>query len=81
MGVMRRVGIQYPDDIDHHYAVLRAWDRHLISVGLLPISTTDYRKVGPILVNPNGSGEHFTYGFSPSGHLIFWTETLLASRV
>lgn len=78
MNLLRAL-ILYPDDLGHAYARGRAWDRHLLSLGLLPIFTSDSRKVGPILVNPNGTGEHLTYGFSPFGHLILGTKILLAS--
>jgi hypothetical protein len=76
MGVMRRVGIQWPDDIGHHYSLLRAWDRHLLNVGLLPIATSDSNKVGPILVNPDGDREYIVYGYDECGRLTSWRQVL-----
>lgn len=67
--------IFYPDDLGHAYADLRAWDRHLVSVGLLPIFTSDSSKVGPILVNPLGNREYLVYGYR-NGDLTSWREVL-----
>lgn len=76
---LSRTFIVYPDDFHHPYAMLRAWDRHLISVGLLPISTSDLSKVGPILVNPEGSKEYLEYGYDPGGYLFSYWTTVQAS--
>jgi hypothetical protein len=69
MRVMRRGWILYPDDLHHPYSLPRAWDRHLVSVGLLPIFTSDTSKVGPILVNPVGPRVYFHYIIDSGGFL------------
>lgn len=66
---LRRDFIHYPDDLGHPYALQRAWDRWLLSQGLLPIFTSDVSKVGPILVNPDGYREYYSYGYTNSGVL------------
>jgi len=66
---LQRDLILYPDDLGHAYALLRAWDRFLVSQELLPLFTSDLSKVGPILVNPNGSHEYYEYYIDPNGIL------------
>lgn len=68
--------ISYPDDPNNIFSDRRAWDRHLKSLGLPPIYTSDPSKVGPILVNPEGSKEYIVYGFDSNGHLKSHTEVL-----
>ena len=75
---LTRDWIIYPDDLANAYAVLRAWDRHLLSVDLLPIGTSELDKVGPILVDPEGTGEFYTYCFDSRGFLILTTASLLS---
>lgn len=78
---LTRTWISYPDDPDNAYSVLRAWDRHLLSVGLLPIGTSDSSKVGPILVNPNGTREYIAYGFDSRGFLTSWRQVLQEEKL
>ena len=78
---LSRTFIDYPDDLRHPYAMLRAWDRHLISLGLLPIFTSEQSKVGPILVNLGGTGEHYEYRYDRRGHLVLLCTTLQEANV
>ena len=77
MGVLNRTLILYSDDLGHAYAMSRAWDRWLVSLGFPPIYTSDPHKVGPILVNPSGTREHYEYCIDEHGRLRI--ETVLAS--
>jgi hypothetical protein len=49
---MKRDSIIYPDDEDHLCADMREWDRHLVSLGMLPIYTSNPELVGPIIQTP-----------------------------
>lgn len=74
---LTRDWITYPDDPANCYAHLRAWDRHLVSVGLLPIFTSELEKVGPILLGPHAKGKQYiVYGYDERGHLTDWRETV-----
>ena len=77
VGSLERDWIVYPDDPTNGYSLIRAWDRHLKRIGLLPIGTSDSSKVGPILVDPYGSHEYIEFYFDARGHLDFRREVLL----
>lgn len=78
---LKQESIAYPDDYQHPYSLARAWDRHLISIGLLPIYTSDLSKVGPILVNPVGSKEYLEYGYDDRGYLFSYCAIVQAPTV
>jgi hypothetical protein len=59
VGSLKRNWITYPDDPANCFAYVRAWDRFLASIGLLPIYTFDPLKVGPILLGPDPEGKQY----------------------
>ena len=81
VGSLKRTWISYPDDPTNPYAELRAWDRFLVSIGLLPVHTFDLTKVGPILVNPTGDQSYCDFYILESGHLGKLIKVLSPSRV
>jgi len=79
---LKRDWILYPDDPTNGFALLRAWDRHLVTLGLLPVGTPDLTKVGPILLGPKPKGKtYLVYRYNDLGHLVLREETLRTSRV
>jgi hypothetical protein len=81
VGSLVRDWITYPDDPANCFAYPRAWDRFLVSIGLLPIYTSDLTKVGPILVDPNGNREYQDFYVLESGHLCLLTKVLSEPKV
>ena len=74
---LSRTLIFHPDDLGHVYAVSRAWDRHLVSVGLPPIYTSDPLKVGPILLGPDNFGkQYYEYQIDSSNRLYLSVQVL-----
>lgn len=72
---------EYPDDPDHILASYRAWDRHLLLMGMCPLFPTDLFDVKTIRVNPDGDRKYIVYGFDDRGHHRGWLQTLPQSKV
>jgi hypothetical protein len=81
VGSLKRDWILYPDDPANGWSWIRAWDRFLLSIGLLPIGTSDLTKVGPILVDPNGTREYQDYYIDDCGYIKLGSKVLPTSGV
>ena len=82
VGSLERSYVSYPDDPTSNYAVMRAWDRHLRLMGLLPIGTSNTDLVGKIELGPNRDGrEIIVYGFDEQGHISSWREVVSSLHV
>ena len=79
---LHRTSIVYSDEIGSPYAVLRAWDRHLLRVGLLPIGTNEVSKVGLILLGQDIARKLFyEYQIDGAGHIYLSIQELPQSLV